>query len=66
MTNADKIRALNDSEIAAVLHEDWCISSFGGSAECSFDIFPEDADPEEAKCYVCWLKWLSQEVDDAD
>ena len=33
MTNADKIRALSEREIAAVLHEDYCISSFGGTAE---------------------------------
>ena len=55
MTNGDRMRTCSDREIAAILHGDYCISSFGGTAEC--------VDDGEG-CYDCWVWWLQQEVND--
>ena len=60
MTNADKIRAMTDEELAVVLRDN-C-----GNRECPpyhvTDLFPDDECLES--CKMCWLDWLKQEVSD--
>lgn len=51
MTNADKIRAMTDEEMAHYFSEqpDACPGRSGCSGK---------------SCYDCWLDWLKQEVSD--
>lgn len=50
MTNADKIRAMTDEELAEWLHEH------------NFNCPPVDCRDED--CAGCWLDWLEQEVEE--
>jgi len=53
-TNADRIRAMTDEELASFLYHSWNNALWcngGCDGECS--------------CEPCWLNWLKQEVDDA-
>ena len=50
MTNADRIRAMTDEELATFL-DCYCVSA---SWEC-----PRH---HEIKCHECWLNWLKEEV----
>lgn len=56
MTNADKIRAMTDEELAELFGSRVCIYDIGGetNGEC---LYPYN-------CEKCWLNWLEQEVDD--
>ena len=45
MTNADRIRALTDEELAERLQEDYC---------------PEGQETCAENCKICWLRWLQQ------
>ncbi len=51
MTNADRIRAMTDEELAHALM-------------CQPDQWPEGLPCEEANCIKCTLDWLKQEVSD--
>lgn len=51
-SNADRIRAMTDEELAKFL-DCYCVSA---SWEC-----PRH---HEIKCHECWLEWLKKEVDD--
>ena len=53
MTNADKIRALTEEELAMIL-----------SPTCPLAKCPEHPFEELLDCYKCWLDWLKQEVSD--
>ena len=49
MTNADKIRAMTDEELAMIL-EPTC-----PTRKCPDNFYSHD-------CYKCWIDWLKQEV----
>lgn len=52
-TNADRIRAMTDEELARFLFHSWNNAAWchgGCDGECS--------------CEPCWLYWLKQEVDE--
>lgn len=52
MTNADRIRNLNDVVLADVLANDGC----------PYSVFGEEDRPCEHKdCDICWLRWLKEE-----
>ena len=51
MTNADKIRAMTDEELAYVVM-------------CQYGQCPDRFTCEEAYCFRCSLDWLKQEVSD--
>ena len=51
MTNADKIRAMTDEELAFVVM-------------CQDGQCPDGLTCEEANCFRCTLDWLKQEVSD--
>lgn len=52
MTNADKIRAMTDEELAMILNP-----------TCPTRECPDKLPWNEAHdCYKCWLDWLKQEV----
>lgn len=48
MTNADRIRAMTDEELAEFLSEYGCVDC---TKEC-----------EEVHCDACWLEWLKEEI----
>lgn len=51
MTNADRIRAMTDEEMAGFLYRSWKIAVWchgGCDGECS--------------CEPCWLDWLKQKI----
>lgn len=52
MTNADRIRAMTDEELAAAA---WrcCPDKDHTNAPCI---------PNRNRCFLCWLNWLKQEV----
>ena len=54
-TNADRIRAMTDEEMA----------DFLGNIDCGFDgcFFPKNR-CGKGLCSQCWLNWLKQEVKD--
>ena len=49
MTNADRIRAMTDEELAEILQEQECPPN--GVNTCA------------ETCTICWLRWLQQPVD---
>lgn len=51
-TNADRIRAMSDEEMAEFLFYAWNNASWCSSKPC----------PEDQSCEPCWLDWLQQEV----
>lgn len=51
MTNADKIRAMTDEELAYIVM-------------CQEVQCPDGLTGEEANCFRCTLDWLKQEVSD--
>lgn len=54
-TNADRIRAMSDEELADVL------LSGCDARECPIDNHPNDvfpADEVAEQCWKCWLDWL--------
>ena len=58
-TNADRIRAMPDGELAKYLCGMGCPTGLSpNSSKCPI---PLDYSDEEA-CYKCWFKWLIQEV----
>lgn len=57
-TNADRIRAMTDEELAEFFH-----SNFRDAAWCDTSKFPEN-DCMEVPCLGCILDWLRQEESD--
>lgn len=57
MTNADRIRAMNDDELAKWI--DWL---FGRCEWCDTDKIATD-DCNDVECTPCILKWLQQSVE---
>lgn len=55
-TNADRIRAMSDEELATLL-ESKC-----PTAKCPNLVMTSGSD----QCYRCWLDWLGQEVESND
>lgn len=53
LTNADRIRAMTDEEMASFLYHSWDNASWCNGG-CD----------GEWNCEPCWLDWLKQEVDD--
>lgn len=59
MTNTDKIRAMSDEDLAAVI---MCPKDIDGSGikGCPY------AHTDAGKCYECSLKWLREECKEED
>ena len=59
-TNADRIRAMSDEELA-----EWMDCDYGGlSPWCRLQDECPHLGEEETRCYDCMLEWLKKEVDD--
>ena len=56
-TNADKIRAMSDEELAEWIWADAC----PGIPTTSCGVCPEG---QEKPCIECWLEWLKKEATD--
>ena len=52
-TNADRIRAMSDEELA-----DWLYMWAGGAPNCDRELSER---PDHKKCRDCWLEWLKRE-----
>lgn len=52
MTNADRIRAMTDEELAKTLNVSICPPGYNEIWAC---------EKEEELCHDCWLDWLKQE-----
>ena len=52
MTNADRIRAMTEEELAAII---MCPIQFDEKADCV-----------DGNCFQCSLKWLQQEAEEDD
>ena len=57
MTNADRIRAMTDEELAHFISEDYYVPHCPISGLCL-------AEGEHEGCEECWLIWLKQEAAD--
>lgn len=55
MTNADKVRAMSDDDLAILLARP--CSNPNAATECLSSHF------NPLKCIVCWLKWLEKEAE---
>lgn len=58
-TNADRIRAMSDEELAVLL--EGCICP----TEPCKKVVNREKQPDKKMCQSCWLDWLRQEVEDA-
>ena len=56
-TNADRIRAMTDEELAKLL-SDPCPGDLEPADSCFYSI----ADGDDTVCVDCWLEWLKQEA----
>ena len=52
-TNADRIRAMSDEELADVIRDGSCCPDGYAEKCCSFDT-----------CNACWVEWLKQPAED--
>lgn len=61
MTNADRLRAMTDEEMARFLDsvQKFNIYPDAKYGDCGFDC-------EQVSCASCWHDWLKQEVNDGD
>lgn len=59
MTNADKIRAMTDEEIASMLQD---YSSICGFKKCP--AYMDSCAVSGSTCTAAWLDWLKQEADE--
>ena len=62
-TNADRIRAMSDEELAKLLY---CSDSLGwchNNPECADMLDTDDGIPEE-KCMVCLVAWLKRPAEE--
>jgi hypothetical protein len=55
LTNADRIRAMTDEELAELIADGCC-----RNIDCPDEFYMEDG----LNCHGCWLDWLKQEVSD--
>lgn len=53
-TNADRIRAMTDEELAEVLDGSICPQGYNQLGEC---------EASKEICHTCWLDWLKQECE---
>ena len=51
MTNAERIRLMNDEELAELMTDEPCPP-----------LYREKRCPEERNCLECWAEWLKMEV----
>lgn len=58
-SNADRIRAKNDEELAKLLTDAQCPSDLGGTDKCENP--PPHTSLDSILCRECWLDWLRQE-----
>jgi hypothetical protein len=54
LTNADRIRAMSDEELAEQLSTKYCPNDSSYKQKCV----------EQVSCWSCWLGWLKKEVKD--
>ena len=59
-TNADRIRAMTDEELAKLLADAQCPSDLGGTDKCENP--PPQTRLDSILCRECWLDWLRQEA----
>ena len=59
MTNADRIRAMSDAELAEHLYYGFDVQYCHNSPECAAMLDTDEGIPE-AKCKGCALEWLQQ------
>ena len=61
VTNADRIRAMSDEELAGFLME------LMGHAQCFAEgIFPYHPCPQNYNCKQCGIEWLQQPAEEVD
>ena len=58
MTNADRLREMDDDELA------WFIGYYGCPPNTNNCCPKEFAGEDETDCEACWLKWLKEEVEE--
>ena len=58
-TNADRIRAMTDEELADAFHLEGCPKG-KWITDCLCDLMRE---PYPHECKKCWLEWLKQECE---
>lgn len=61
LTNADRIRAMSDEELARILYDCDSLGYCNSPPECGALLDTDKGIPEE-KCIDCVLKWLRQPV----
>lgn len=59
LTNADRVRAMSDEELASFIHDRSC-------AYCPMDDCDGRMNVGRDACYKRWLDWLKQEVKSND
>jgi len=59
ITNADRIRAMTDEELAEFINDVWDRLLFGNDLPGMCDVCYTDT---IQNCKKCWLDWLKQEV----
>ena len=57
ITNADRVRAMTDEELAYELSDVGCPATL---TTCPYDDC--DGQPSDEMCQKCWLDWLRQEA----
>lgn len=60
ITNADRIRAMTDEELAEFINDVWDRLLFGNDLPGMCDVCYTDT---IQNCKKCWLDWLRQETD---
>ena len=58
MTNADRIRAMTDEELA-----DWLYMWAGGAPSCDRELQEK---PDTKSCRDCWLDWLKSPAEEEE
>lgn len=64
VTNADRIRAMTDEELAKTMHS----TGDCPPRECPYayaDLSENGGNITDKQCVECWLDWLKQEANDA-
>ena len=63
-TNADRLRAMTDEELATVFAYESCPDGkYLECDECKMGLYDGDIDKA---CISCWLGWLTQETDNGE
>ncbi len=69
MTNAERIRAMTDEELAHQINlnrQVGCERCHAWKRECDEPLQDESVGAIARWCERCWIEWLKQEVDDGD